>query len=140
MVIMPQPAAYNNIKRIRIQRKLTQTELSRRSGVSSSTIGNLEKSGSQPRRDVCDKLAEALGVTPDQIRGFDTIYNRTEFCPPKESGRYLCAFKTTPRSPYTFGIFNFNSKQGVWTTPGDTMPISAWCIKWWAEIPPVPDY
>jgi transcriptional regulator with XRE-family HTH domain len=58
-----------NLRRLREGRALSQAELAQLAGIGRSTIGALESQhqGGQPR--VVRKLAEALGVTPDELYG-----------------------------------------------------------------------
>ncbi len=53
-----------NVKRLRAQRRWTQQELAKRSGVSRITISRIENEDEQsPRVETLEKLAEALGVS-----------------------------------------------------------------------------
>ena len=58
------------IKRLREQRRFTQTELAARSGVPQSLISRLEgKTRDNPGADVLRGLAQALGCTTDYLVG-----------------------------------------------------------------------
>lgn len=58
------------IKRQRLERRLTQTELAERSGVRQSLISRLENgTRDNPGADVLRRLARALGCTTDYLVG-----------------------------------------------------------------------
>lgn len=61
---MNQPGA--NIRRIRTQRGLSQSELARRAGISRQSLLTIEQ-GHVPRADTAVKLALALGTTVEQL-------------------------------------------------------------------------
>jgi transcriptional regulator with XRE-family HTH domain len=58
------------LKELREARFLTQAELAERSGVSRPTIARIEQEGGA-RFVTIRKLAEALGVTPNELVGMD---------------------------------------------------------------------
>jgi transcriptional regulator with XRE-family HTH domain len=58
------------LKQIREAQFLTQAELAERSGVSRPTIARIEQDGGA-RFVTIRKLAEALGVTPNELVGAD---------------------------------------------------------------------
>lgn len=55
------------LKRLRMERKWSQNELSRRSGVSQSFINDLEAGTKQPTVKTLSKLAKALGVSISEL-------------------------------------------------------------------------
>ena len=57
------------LRRARERRFLTMRELSERSGVSTSTLVNLERHEQGARMSTARKLAQALGCTPDELLG-----------------------------------------------------------------------
>lgn len=57
-----------NLKAVRMDRALSMHELTRRSGVSTTTIVRAERGGTMYLATV-RKLAKALGVTPAELRG-----------------------------------------------------------------------
>lgn len=60
----------DRIKKLRTQRKLTQTELAERSGVPQSLISRLEgRTRDNPSADVLRRLARVLGCTTDYLVG-----------------------------------------------------------------------
>jgi transcriptional regulator with XRE-family HTH domain len=60
----------NKLRRARLDKPMTQEELSQKSGVTEATISRLE-SGSAARISTVKKLATALGVQPAEL--IDTI-------------------------------------------------------------------
>jgi len=55
------------IRELREERKLTQEDLARRSGVARNTISRFETSARVPSIDMLEKLAAALGVGPSEL-------------------------------------------------------------------------
>lgn len=56
-----------NIKKFREKCKISQEELARRTGISQSAISLYEKGEITPKIAIADKLANALGVTIEQL-------------------------------------------------------------------------
>ncbi|EHL96268.1 DNA-binding helix-turn-helix protein [Lentilactobacillus parafarraginis F0439] len=56
----------NRLKYWREKQRLTQTDLSVKSGVTQSTINSIEH-GSDPRGDTIKKLSKGLGITADEL-------------------------------------------------------------------------
>jgi transcriptional regulator with XRE-family HTH domain len=54
---------------LRRRRYLSQAELAEKSGVAKNTIHRLETGDATPQLRTIRKLAEALGVTPDELTG-----------------------------------------------------------------------
>lgn len=57
-----------NVKRLRLQRGLTQTELADRVGVTLAYIHRLEKGRSSPSAEVLFAIADSLAVKADELR------------------------------------------------------------------------
>lgn len=57
----------NNIRRIRIERGLSQEELAQAVGVTGSAISRWESGQRQPNIEKLKKLSAALGVTVDEL-------------------------------------------------------------------------
>ena len=57
----------DGIKRLRAQHKLTQTELADMAGIPRATLANMEGDKSNPSISVVVKVAQALGVTVDDL-------------------------------------------------------------------------
>lgn len=60
-----------NLKKIRKQKDMTQNELAQKSGVSIGTISSYESGIKSPSLLIVAKLAEALGVSIDELCGFN---------------------------------------------------------------------
>lgn len=58
-----------NLIRLRGEKNLTQQELGDASGVSPSQISRYEAGQARPRKTVLGKLADALGVSVDELQG-----------------------------------------------------------------------
>ncbi len=56
-----------NLRRLRHERGLTQAELARKATVALSYVGRLESAQSAPGIDLVDRLADALGVGPEEL-------------------------------------------------------------------------
>lgn len=61
----------DNVRRLRIQRGITQTELARAADVSTQTLNNIEKGRSQGSPINLAKLAGVLGVSIEELMGVD---------------------------------------------------------------------
>lgn len=59
-----------NIKNLRIQKRLTQTQLAELLNVSQATIAGWERETRQPDYQTVASLAEVFGVTTDEIIGY----------------------------------------------------------------------
>ena len=57
------------LRQARERRLMTMRELSARTGISTSTIVNLEAHGQEARMSTARKLAEALNVEPEELLG-----------------------------------------------------------------------
>ena len=55
------------LRRLRLERGLTQVELARRAKVAQSYVGRLESARSAPGIDLVERLADALGVAPEEL-------------------------------------------------------------------------
>lgn len=131
---------HNHIREWRLKRNMTLSDLSYLSGVHMSTLSQLETTGRQPSVLNCERISEALNVTPSQVRGYDHPYNSPMLLSPYYSGPYLCAYRALPRMPYTYNVLNYDAKSKVWSLQGtDTAVINKALIKWWADIPPAPE-
>ena len=61
-----------NLQRLRINKGLSQTELSKLIGTNRSTVGNYEQGIREPSFEMLIKIARALGCTTDElIRGHE---------------------------------------------------------------------
>ena len=60
-----------NLRAERARRKLTQEQLAERSGVSTASIQNYESGATGVMQECVCKLADALGVTPNDLLGWE---------------------------------------------------------------------
>ncbi|WP_218089301.1 helix-turn-helix transcriptional regulator, partial [Staphylococcus epidermidis] len=63
----------NNVKRIRKNKKITITELSRKSGISRTTIYKLESQKSNPSLETIQKISSGLDEKPEKIFNLNVI-------------------------------------------------------------------
>ena len=68
------PNVSQNIKSLRTAKKMTQSELADRVGVSKATISTYEVGTRLPSYDILIKLAAVFHVTTDNILGFSNKY------------------------------------------------------------------
>jgi transcriptional regulator with XRE-family HTH domain len=71
------------LKELRRARELTQEQLARTIGVGLDAVRKWERGDRTPRLDMAAKLAEALGVTIDELAGV----GRSEAAPLKKKGK-----------------------------------------------------
>lgn len=65
----------DQIKKIRLEKGLSQKELGKKLGVSQQMIGQWETDKSNPKRETIEKIANALNVSPEILdRRNDTIF------------------------------------------------------------------
>lgn len=60
-----------NLRKLRIERELTQEDLAKKSGVSARMIQNYEIGTSQPRMGTAEKLAAALEISVNDLLGVE---------------------------------------------------------------------
>ena len=69
----------NRLKTIMSERKITQSELSKRTGIRQSSIFDWLNGRYEPKQDKIYLIAQALGVSPSWLLGYDeTTSNQTE--------------------------------------------------------------
>lgn len=69
----------NRLKSIMSERKITQSELSKRTGIRQSSISDWLNGRYEPKQDKIYLIAQALGVSPSWLLGYDeTTSNQTE--------------------------------------------------------------
>jgi transcriptional regulator with XRE-family HTH domain len=56
-----------NLKRIRIEKSITQVEIAKTLGVDRSFVSNIENGKNNPTLSTIAKLAQALGVSMDEL-------------------------------------------------------------------------
>ena len=69
----------NNIRRVRMARSLTQTDLASCIGVNQRTISNWEKGIRDPGTDNIRSLADALEIAPTELIGHNSAPSDTKF-------------------------------------------------------------
>ena len=57
----------NNLKRIRTEKKMSQGDIVRATGIDRSYVSALESGKQNPTLDTIKKIAQALGVSMDQL-------------------------------------------------------------------------
>ena len=57
----------NNLRVLRAERKMTQSELAKLSGLSRATVNSIENESVIPNGDTIIKISRALGVKADEI-------------------------------------------------------------------------
>jgi transcriptional regulator with XRE-family HTH domain len=67
----------NNLRRIRIlDKKISQFELARRSGVHPSRLSLLENDLTMPTANEARRISEALDLLPEEVFGLDAVVRR----------------------------------------------------------------
>jgi transcriptional regulator with XRE-family HTH domain len=67
----------NDLRRIRVlDKRISQFELSRRSGVHPTRISLFESGKKTPSLSEMDRISAALGMVPEEIFGLDTVMRR----------------------------------------------------------------
>jgi transcriptional regulator with XRE-family HTH domain len=62
----------DNLKRLRVLNALTQAELAQKAGLTPAAVARIERDEAEPRMTTLRKLAEALGIEPQElVRGED---------------------------------------------------------------------
>jgi len=56
-----------NLKRIRTEKDITQSDIARSLGVSRGFVSNLEKGKTNPTLATISRIADAVGVTTDEL-------------------------------------------------------------------------
>lgn len=69
----------NNIRALRRQRGITQETLAKRIGVTPSAVGNYEHDTSFPKENVLERLFGALGCTPNELFGAESLLTDEEY-------------------------------------------------------------
>lgn len=66
-------ALCKHIRELRVARNLSQVDFAKALGVSKQTVSNWENDNIQPSLEMFVRIAEFLGVTPNQLLGFETV-------------------------------------------------------------------
>ena len=64
------------IKRLRLKKGISQSQLSKRSGITSTLLQQYEYGTRHPKEDQLSKIALALGVAPAMLRPLDVEIGR----------------------------------------------------------------
>lgn len=84
------------LRQLRIQKKLSQTELGQIAGMHYNHIGRYERGGSLPTAEALQRLADALGVSSDYLLNGDvTVVAKANF----EDLELLQQFKEVQKLP-----------------------------------------
>ena len=67
-----------DIKRMRIEKNMTQQELGQKLGVSQQMIGQWETGKANPKKETIEKIAKALDVDPYSLYSFDMASEELE--------------------------------------------------------------
>ena len=109
-----------NIKHLRAQHKLTQTELANLAGIPRATLANMESTTSNPSISVVVKVAQALGVSVDDLISKRTSINATKVdrkdmpVSQLDNGKFVST-KTTPISSPNLQINDVSMMSGCYT-------------------------
>jgi len=68
----------SRLRTARLRRMLTQEELARRAGTTEATVNRLENGLQRPRISTVRKLADVLGVPPDELIDWEGAESETE--------------------------------------------------------------
>lgn len=108
------------IKRLRAQHKLTQTELSKMAGIPRATLANMESANSNPSIAVVVKVAQALGVTVDdlitrrQSSHVTEVHRKDMPTTHQDDGKFIST-RTSPISTPNLQISEVTMKANCWT-------------------------
>ncbi|NMM51640.1 helix-turn-helix domain-containing protein [Paenibacillus aquistagni] len=72
----------DRLRTLRREKNLTTTQLSKLSGVTQSTISEIENDNRSPQLDTLDKICQALGISINEL--FPAATNRTLFLSDEE--------------------------------------------------------
>jgi transcriptional regulator with XRE-family HTH domain len=92
--VKSRPAQGDRLHQLRLAAGLTQSELAEMVGTIHSNIAFWEKSDKPPRSDVLPKLAQALGVSVEQLLSTDITKPRTG-----PAGKLRVAFENAAKLP-----------------------------------------
>ena len=102
----------NRICEIRQARNLTQSEISRRSGLAVTYLSRIENNRIEPSFTTLHKIAEALQVNLVDFFGYDERKRFQEQCPVSLSGRCMADFiYGTGRKGQKFHVESYSEKQ-----------------------------
>jgi transcriptional regulator with XRE-family HTH domain len=110
----------DGIRRLRAQHKLTQTELAEMAGIPRATLANMESANSNPSITVVMKVAQALGVTVDdlitrrQSRHVTEVSRKDMPTIHQDNGKFIST-RTSPISTPNMQINEVTMQANCWT-------------------------
>ena len=111
--------ALNNIvlKELRKEKKLTQTELAKRTGIRQSSISDWLNDRYEPKQDKVYIIAKALNVSPAWLLGYDenipTNEQSTNYYLDAETAEYAEMLRTRPEMRMLFSASRGISKEDM---------------------------
>jgi transcriptional regulator with XRE-family HTH domain len=66
----------NDLRRIRIDKRISQFDLSLKSRVHPSRISLIENNRTTPTGSEMNRISDALGILPEEVFGLDTVMRR----------------------------------------------------------------
>lgn len=105
----------NRLKSIMSERKITQSELSKRTGIRQSSISDWLNGRYEPKQDKIFLIAQALGVSPSWLLGYDeTTSNQTEgYYVDPETAEFAEYLRTRPEARLLFSASRGISKEDM---------------------------
>ena len=105
----------NRLKSIMSERKITQSELSKRTGIRQSSISDWLNDRYEPKQDKIYLIAQALGVSPSWLLGYDeTTSNQTEgYYVDPETAEFAEYLRTRPEARLLFSASRGISKEDM---------------------------
>ena len=105
----------NRLKSIMSERKITQSELSKRTGIRQSSISDWLNGRYEPKQDKIYLIAQALGVSLSWLLGYDeTTSNQTEgYYVDPETAEFAEYLRTRPEARLLFSASRGISKEDM---------------------------
>ena len=105
----------NRLKNIMKERKITQTELAKRTGIRQSSISDWLNDRYEPKQDKVYIIAKALNVSPAWLLGYDdTSSNQSEgYYVDPETAEYAEYLRTRPEARLLFSASRGISKEDM---------------------------
>ena len=107
----------NRLKSIMKERKITQTELAKRTGIRQSSISDWLNDRHEPKQDKVYIIAKALNVSPAWLLGYDenisTNEQSTNYYLDAETAEYAEMLRTRPEMRMLFSASRGISKEDM---------------------------
>lgn len=107
----------NRLKNIMKERKITQTELAKRTGIRQSSISDWLNDRYEPKQDKVYIIAKALNVSPAWLLGYDenipTNEQSTNYYLDAETAEYAEMLRTRPEMRMLFSASRGISKEDM---------------------------